>query len=190
MKFSLLPDSAAEPPRSMRHPGRMRVALAMLVVVGCAPATTGPGATAPAAADRIPVTTSQSCPHGHSCHILEVVDMHTEATSEDKGFAELRARAAEVAADAVVGAEFEHGEAGEPSHLSGVLVRFGSEIPPHVDIGVVDIPSDPADRDKGLATMTARAREMGGDQVIDVVFEHGDGGAQGHLRGRVIRYAR
>jgi hypothetical protein len=27
-------------------------------------------------------------------------------------------------ADAVIGAEFEHGEGNEPSHLSGMVVRF------------------------------------------------------------------
>lgn len=30
---------------------------------------------------------------------------------------------------------------------------------------------------------------MGGDQVIDVTFEHGDDGQQGHLRGKVVKYS-
>lgn len=168
----------------------MRAALFVILIAACAPAVTGPTATAPSGPPGIPVTTSQECPSGHACDILEVVDLHTEAMSEDKGFAELRARAAAAGADAVVGAEFEHGAAGEPSHLSGVMVRYGQPVPPHVDLGPIDIPSDPADRDKGLATLTARAHEMGGDQVIDVVFDHGDDGAQGHLRGRVIKFTR
>jgi hypothetical protein len=56
--------------------------------------------------------------------VLTVFDFHTDATSEDKGFDELRARAAAIGADAVIGAEFEHGEGDEPSHLSGMAVRF------------------------------------------------------------------
>lgn len=56
--------------------------------------------------------------------VLGVFDFHSQATSEDKGFDELRARAAAMGADAVIGAEFEHGESNEPSHLSGTAVRF------------------------------------------------------------------
>ena len=142
----------------------------------------------PNGAPRIPVLPQQTCPSGHDCDILEVVDIHTQATSEDKGFEELRARAVAKGADAVVGAEFEHGDGDEPSHLSGVIVRFGRPVSPHVDIGMVDIPSDEKDENKGLAELSRRAHEMGGNQVIDVTFEHGDDGAQGHLRGKVIRF--
>ncbi len=56
--------------------------------------------------------------------VLGVFDFHSAANSEDKGFDELRARAAQIGADAVIGAEFEHGEGNEPSHLSGMAVRF------------------------------------------------------------------
>ncbi len=56
--------------------------------------------------------------------VIGVLDFHSRATSEDKGFDELRARAAAMGADAVIGAEFEHGEGNEPSHLSGMVVRF------------------------------------------------------------------
>ena len=56
--------------------------------------------------------------------VLGVFDFHSAATSEDKGFDELRRRAAEIGADAVIGAEFEHGDDGGPSHLSGMAVRF------------------------------------------------------------------
>lgn len=137
---------------------------------------------------RILVTTQTSCPSGHDCDILDVVDIHTSATSQDKGFDELRARAAALGGDAVVGAEFEHGEANEPSHLSGMIVRYGKPVPPHVDLGRIDIPSDEDDENKGLAELSRRAHQMGGNQVIDVTFEHGEGGQQGHLRGKVIRY--
>jgi hypothetical protein len=56
--------------------------------------------------------------------VVGVLDFHSQATSEDKGFEELRARAAAMGAEAVIGAEFEHGEGNEPSHLSGMAVRF------------------------------------------------------------------
>jgi hypothetical protein len=56
--------------------------------------------------------------------VLGVFDFHTAETSEDKGFDELRRKAAAMGADAVIGAEFEHGDDGGPSHLSGMAVRF------------------------------------------------------------------
>ena len=56
--------------------------------------------------------------------VIGVLDFHSDATNENKGFEELRGRAAAMGADAVIGAEFEHGEGAEPSHLSGVAVRF------------------------------------------------------------------
>jgi uncharacterized protein YbjQ (UPF0145 family) len=140
-------------------------------------------------AQGVPVTTSGNCPKG-ACDIVEILDIHTSATSQDKGFDELRARAAADHADAVVGAEFEHGDDGGPSHLSGVVVRYAEPPPPHDDLGEIDVASDEANEDKGLKELLARAHEMGGDQVIDVTFEHGDDGQQGHLRGRVIRYTR
>jgi uncharacterized protein YbjQ (UPF0145 family) len=169
----------------------------VLVLAGCAhapepigesllPASTTPGGLPPG----IPVTTSRDCPRKRACYIVEVLDIHTSASSEDKGFDELRKRAIAESADGVVGAEFEHGDKGGPSHLSGVIVKYSSLPPPHEDLGVIDIPSNEDDQDKGLAALNARAQEMGGDQVIDVTFEHGDDGAQGHLRGKVIRYTR
>ncbi len=56
--------------------------------------------------------------------VVGVLDMHTSANSEDKGFDLLRMRALALGADAVIGAEFEHGEGNEPSHLSGMAVRY------------------------------------------------------------------
>lgn len=60
---------------------------------------------------------------GYPSEVVGVLDFHSQASSEDKGFAELRARAAALGADAVIGAEFEHGEDGGLSHLSGMAVR-------------------------------------------------------------------
>ncbi len=168
------------------------------VVAGCVPPPSAVQPSAPREPEvgelrvspHMLVTTDRACPRGHDCDIVEVVDLHTKATSEDKGFDELRARAAAENADAVIGAEFEHGDGDEPSHLSGVVVRWGNPVPPHVDIAEIDVPSDPINQDKGLHELSARGHAMGGDQVIDVTFEHGDDGARGHLHGKVIRFTR
>ncbi len=73
-------------------------------------------------AARVLVTADKNI--GRPTEVLGVLDFHTRAESEDKGFDQLRARAAAMGADAVIGAEFEHGEGNEPSHLSGMVVRF------------------------------------------------------------------
>lgn len=169
----------------------MKASVALsLLLIGCGgpKSVESPSWAGDTQGSRILVIPGEACPDGHHCNILEVVDIHTRATSQDKGFDELRARAAALGADAVVGAEFEHGDGDEPSHLSGMIVRYGKPVPPHIDIGMIDIPSDENDENKGLAELTRRAVEMGGSQVINVTFEHGDDGAQGHLRGKVIKY--
>src|SRR5262245_9302716 len=147
------------------------VVACVMAVGGCAPnATTRalePTAPHAHAVPNVLVTTSQECPPscapGNTCHILEVVDLHTQATSEDKGFDELRVRAASLGADAVIGAEFEHGDGDEPSHLSGMIVRDCVPIPAYVELGTIDVPSEPLGTDKGLAKLMPRARAMGGD---------------------------
>lgn len=174
----------------------MRIACVLMIgAVACAPAAapaarsaSSIGESSAGGAPRILVTTERACPAtATGCVIVEVLDLHTSATSENKGFDELRQRAAAQGGDAVIGAEFEHGDDGGQSHLSGMIVRYADPIPPHEDVGEIDIPSDEDNEDKGLAEMTARAHAMGGDRVIDVIFEHGEDGAQGHLRGLVIR---
>lgn len=59
----------------------------------------------------------------YPCEVVGVLDFHSNADSEDKGFVELRRRAAALGADSVIGAEFEHGEGREHSHLSGMAAR-------------------------------------------------------------------
>jgi uncharacterized protein YbjQ (UPF0145 family) len=174
----------------MQQEVSMKASVALsLLLIGCGGASRSSRIEeASPGAGRILVIPEESCPNGHHCDILEVVDIHTHATSQDKGFDELRARAASLGADAVVGAEFEHGDGSEPSHLSGMIVRYGRPTPPHIEIGTLDIPSDENDENKGLDELSRRAHEMGGSTVIDVTFEHGDDGAQGHLRGKVIKF--
>lgn len=51
-------------------------------------------------------------PRVAGCDIAEIVDLHTDAESEDKGFEELRRLSRGRGGDAVIGAEFEHGSDG------------------------------------------------------------------------------
>lgn len=57
--------------------------------------------------------------------VVGVVDAHEQMGHHEEALQELREKAAALGADAVVGVEFHHGEgAGEPTHLSGLAVRF------------------------------------------------------------------
>jgi uncharacterized protein YbjQ (UPF0145 family) len=158
---------------------------------GAAQSTTTP-VVATAAARSILVSPDHSCqpgcPDDHFCTVVEIADLHTRATSEDKGFDELRARAAALGAEAVMDAEFEHGEGNEPSHLSGTIVRGCQRIRPYDVIGSIDIESEGESSDKGMTELQRRRAAMGGDLVIGIQFEHGEHGEKGHLRGKVIRY--
>jgi hypothetical protein len=81
-----------------------------------------------AAADRVLIlqTTELSRP----AEVIGVVDAHEKMGHHGNALAHLKARAAAMGADAVVGVEFHHGEGqGEPTHLSGLAVRFLSSPP-------------------------------------------------------------
>lgn len=62
--------------------------------------------------------------------VVGVVDAHEEMGNHDAALDDMRRKAAALGADAVVGVEFHHGEApGEPTHLSGLAVRFIAAAP-------------------------------------------------------------
>jgi hypothetical protein len=66
--------------------------------------------------------------------VVGVVDAHEEMGKQDGALHTLQAKAAQMGADAVVGVEFHHGEAqGEPTHLSGLAVKFLPAVPYPVD---------------------------------------------------------
>jgi hypothetical protein len=92
------------------------------------PTESVPTESVPSATAEISITRVRVFPKGSSpsqrMEVVGVLDFHTQADSQDKGFADLRVHAAAMGADAVIDAEFEHGEGSEPSHLSGVAVRF------------------------------------------------------------------
>ncbi len=171
----------------------MRVILLCMAVCACTISSaqmTTSSVTLPSPPDVL-VTTQPSCPaEVANCDIVEILDLHTHANSEDKGFDELRSLARARGGDAVIGAEFEHGDETQRSHLSGVIVKRGAPVPAHTVLGELEVNSDPDDKRKGLEELMARAYAMGGDQVIAVTFEHGEDGASGRLHGRVIRFRR
>ncbi len=86
---------------------------------------------APAAhGDPSRVLVLQSTHLDRPTEVVGVIDAHLAVGSQDAALAMLRKRAAEMGADAVVGVEFHHGEApGEPTHLSGLAVRFLQAVP-------------------------------------------------------------
>lgn len=81
-----------------------------------------------ASADRVLIL--QSTHLDRPAEVVGIVDVHEETGHHDAALAELRQKAAALGADAVVGVEFHHGESnGEPTHLSGLAVRFVSSSP-------------------------------------------------------------
>jgi hypothetical protein len=62
--------------------------------------------------------------------VVGVVDAHEEMGKHEAALWSLKAKAAQLGADAVVGVEFHHGEGeGEPTHLSGLAVQFVRAVP-------------------------------------------------------------
>jgi hypothetical protein len=62
--------------------------------------------------------------------VIGVVDVHAPMGRHDQALADLRMRAEQLGADAVLGVEFHHGHGeDEPTHLSGLAVRFLPTLP-------------------------------------------------------------
>jgi hypothetical protein len=104
--------------------------------VGNGPPVTSnsPAEAPPAGGDPSHVLVLESTHLDRPAEVVGVVDMHVPMGSHDSSLALLRRRAAEMGADAVVGVEFHHGEGeGQPTHLSGLAVRFLRAVPYPVD---------------------------------------------------------
>src|SRR5260221_10422492 len=57
--------------------------------------------------------------------VVGIIDVHVAVGGHDAALAALKEQAVAMGADAVVGAEFHHGDgAGEPIHVSGMAVRY------------------------------------------------------------------
>ena len=128
---------------------------------------------------------------GFDAEVVQVLDFHTAETNPDKGFDELREHAADVGATAVVEAQFEHGEEGEKSHLSGMAVKPRvRDDRPYVVIKEIDIATPEDDDDKGFDRMRAEANAVGADKVVNVNFVHGEEGGMSHLTGKAVKYVK
>ena len=89
-----------------------------------------PSDAPPAHGDPNHVLILQSTHLDRPTEVVGVIDAHLPVGDQDAAMAALRKKAAAMGADAVVGVEFHHGEAaGEPTHLSGLAVRFLRAVP-------------------------------------------------------------
>lgn len=104
-------------------------------VQGSDPAPASPSeSTAEESGDPSHVLVLQSTHLDRPAEVVGVIDAHTAMGSHDAALDMLRRRAAAMGADAVVGVEFHHGEGeGQPTHLSGLAVRFLQRAPYPVD---------------------------------------------------------
>lgn len=89
-----------------------------------------PSEAPPAYGDPSHVLVLESTHLDRPAEVVGVIDEHVPMGSHESALALLRRRAARLGADAVVGVEFHHGEGeGEPTHLSGLAVRFLQSVP-------------------------------------------------------------
>lgn len=101
-------------------------------MAGSEPPPSAPANLAHADASRVLIL--QGTHLDRPAQVVGVVDAHEEMGKHDGALRTLQAKAAQLGADAVVGVEFHHGEAqGEPTHLSGLAVKFLPAVPYPVD---------------------------------------------------------
>jgi uncharacterized protein YbjQ (UPF0145 family) len=129
---------------------------------------------------------------GCETEVLGLVDVHEPVKTVDQALHELKLDAARLNAEAVVGVEFHHGEPGEePTHLAGQAVRCNDLIKGRTYdvIGPVEVTNKMGDEDGLYRAMKAKAKSTGADLIVDVKFEHGEGGDEPlRLSGTAIRF--
>ena len=116
---------------------------------------------------------------GCATEVIGLVDVHEPVKTEEQALHELRLDAARIDAQAVVGVEFHHGEPGEePAHLSGLAVRCNDLIKGRAyDVmGEVNVEDKMGSEDALYQKMKAKAKSIGADLILDVKFDHGEGG--------------
>jgi uncharacterized protein YbjQ (UPF0145 family) len=148
------------------------------------------GPVSPEAAARVMVIDSPTLER--ETEALGVVDAHEPGGAHDAACSRSSWSAASLGADAVIGVEFHHGEMhGEPTHLSGLAVRFRRlrRDQPYATLARLDVPCDMHEEEVALRELKRRARVLGADLIIDIDYEHGEGGGREvHLYGTAIRY--
>ena len=148
-----------------------------------------PVTVARAATVKIMQTGDIGCP----IEALGPVDVHKKMESTDQALEALKRRAAKLGADAVIHVEFEHGEGGkEPTHLAGMAVRCNDLIKGRAyDIlQKVEVKGDMGGEEHAYEALLEKARRVHADLLIEVSFEHGEGGeGQGTtLTAKAIRF--
>jgi uncharacterized protein YbjQ (UPF0145 family) len=111
--------------------------------------------------------------------VLGLVDIHEEVKNQDQALTVLKRKAAKMGAQAVIGVEFHHGEPGEePTHLSGMAVRCNDLLKGRAYdvVQKIEIEGKMGKEDDAEAELLSRARDMHADLVINMGFEHGEGG--------------
>ena len=175
------------------------VAMSAFALAGCAETLEGAGAVnrgpersarhVPTEREkRILVLESENA--GQPTEVLGVVDVHEPVASHDEALDELREHAAELGADAVLGVEFHHGEAGPaPTHLSGLAVRFRDllhgrayDVIKHLEVHVPMGHEEEAQRRLG-----EEANAVHADLILNIKFEHGEGEGPLTMTGNAIR---
>jgi uncharacterized protein YbjQ (UPF0145 family) len=132
-----------------------------------------------AAASRIRVIQNDQleCPS----EVLGLVDIHQPVKTEDEALNVLKRKASKLRADAVIGVEFHHGEPGEePTHLSGMAVRCNDLIKGRAYdvLQKIEVQGKMGKEDDAERELMDRATAMRADLVINIGFEHGEGGSQ------------
>jgi uncharacterized protein YbjQ (UPF0145 family) len=113
--------------------------------------------------------------------LVGLVDIHEPVESVDRALEVLRRKAAKMGAEEVVGVEFHHGEPGEePTHLSGMAVRCKDLLQgrQYDVIGRIEVQGKMGKEDEADKELLQRASAMHADLVIDIGFEHGEGGSE------------
>lgn len=131
-----------------------------------------------AAAEHVRVIQNDTL--GCPAEIMGLVDIHEPVKSEEQALDVLRRKAAKMGAEAVIGVEFHHGEPDdEPTHLSGLAVRCNDLVKgrSYDVLGKIEIKGQMGKEDEAEGQLLSRAREMRADLVIDIGFEHGEGGS-------------
>ena len=121
---------------------------------------------------------------------LGTVDVHTTGEAEETALNQLRAHAAALGADAVLGVEFHHGATG-PTHLSGMAVRYHDLLGgrPYDVVGQLDVHTPMGHDHHALDHLREQGRALHADLIINIAFHHGDDPhGPTDLTGQAIRY--
>ncbi len=150
-----------------------------------------PVTVAKAATVKVMQTGDIGCP----VEALGPVDVHKKMESTDQALESLKRRAAKLGADAIIHVEFEHGEGGkEPTHLAGMAVRCNDLLKGRAYdvISKLEVKGDMGGEERAFQALLAKARSAHADLLIEIQFEHGEGG-EGQpttLSGKAIKFRR